>query len=240
MADTGAIGPTDRLRRSPIYRVLEETGAEFTEINGAAVTSDFGGAAGDEIAAARMMAIADLSPLPRIGCKGRGALGWARGRGIEIGDDNNVAYPQPGGEAAARLADTEVLIVDSLAGTGALPHRIAAEWSMDSAEGAYLVNRQGANFWFMVTGARAAEMLAKLCGVDLRPAKFPAGAIAQTSVARTNCIVVRGDLGGAPAYHLLGDSASAEYQWGCLVDAMAEFGGRPVGIEALRRLQSGS
>ena len=96
--------------------------------------------------------------------------------------------------------------------------------------------RDETHAWLAVTGEHAAAMFAKICGVDLRPAKFPAGAIAQTSIARTNCIVIRADLGDTYAYHLLGDSASAEYQWGCLLDAMEEFGGRPVGIAALRRL----
>ncbi|MDH3229930.1 MAG: sarcosine oxidase [Alphaproteobacteria bacterium] len=233
MADTGTIRPTDRLRRSFLYRVLEEAGASFTEINGAAVATSFGPVE-DEIAAARIMAIADLSPLPRIGCKGCGALDRAREHDVEIGDDNNVAYPQAEGELAARLADTEVLILDSLGGAGTLPHRIEAEWSLNSVDGSYLVNRQGASFWFMVTGRHAPGMFAKLCAVDLQPAKFPLGAIAQTSVAQTNCIVIRADLGEVPAYHLLGDSASAEYQWGCLLDATGEFGGQPVGIEALR------
>jgi hypothetical protein len=34
----------------------------------------------------------------------------------------------------------------------------------------------------------------------------------------------------------LGDSASAEYLWDCLNDAMAEFDGAPVGLAALRGL----
>lgn len=237
MADTGAITPTDRLRRSFVYRVLESAGASFADVNGAAVAASFGPVE-DEVAAARMMAIADLSPLPRVGCKGSGALDWTRTHGVTIGDGNNTAYPQPGGELAARLADTEVVVLDGLDGTGALPHRIEAEWSLDGAGGAYLVNRQGANFRFMVTGVHAVEMFAKICAVDLRPAEFPVCAIAQTSVARTNCIVIRADLGDVPAYHLLGDSAAAEYQWGCLLDAMGEFGGCPVGIEALRRLEA--
>lgn len=235
MADTGTIGPTDRLRRSYLYRVLAAAGANFTEINGAAVAADFG-AADAEAAAARIMGLADLSPLPRVGYKGRGALEWARGHGVDIGEDNNIAYRQPDGELAARLADTEVVVIDNLDGTGALPHRLEAEWSMDNADGGYLVNRQGANFWFMVTGEHAPAMFAKTCGVDLRPAKFPVDAIAQTSVARTNCIVIRADLGDTPAYHMMGDSASAAYQWGCLLDAAEEFSGTPIGIEALRRL----
>ena len=39
--------------------------------------------------------------------------------------------------------------------------------------------------------------------------------------------------------HLLADIASAEYLWGAVLDAMAEFGGRPVGLAALRILAEG-
>lgn len=38
------------------------------------------------------------------------------------------------------------------------------------------------------------------------------------------------------SYHLLADTASAGYLWGCLTDAMAEYGGAPVGLSALARL----
>jgi len=237
MADTGAIHPADRPRRSFVYRMLEREGANFSEVNGAAVASDFG-SPDAEAAAARSMAVADLSPLPRVGFKGSGALEWARKQGVEIGDRSNFACRQSGSELAVRLADTELLVLDGLDGTGAMPRRLESGLSTDAAAGVYPVDRQGASFWFLVSGRHGAEMLAKLCAVDLRPEKFPIGAVAQTSVARTSCIIIRGDLGDAPTWHLLGDSASAEYLWECLADAMAEFGGRPVGRGALQRLGS--
>ena len=65
----------------------------------------------------------------------------------------------------------------------------------------------------MVTGEQAPAMFAKICGVDLRPHKFEQGRIAQTSVAKIGAIVIRDYLGELPAYHLLADSASAEYMW---------------------------
>ena len=104
MADAGTIRPTERLRRSFMYRVLEEAGANFTEINGAAVAASFGPVEA-EIAAARVIAIADLSPLPRTGYKGHGALDWARKQGIAISDGNNIAHPQPGGELTVLTDD---------------------------------------------------------------------------------------------------------------------------------------
>ena len=81
----------------------------------------------------------------------------------------------------------------------------------------------------MITGEKASAMFAKICGIDLRAKSFDNHAIAQTSVARSNTIIIRDDLGAVPAYHMLGDSASAGYMWMCLNDAMEEFDGGPVG-----------
>jgi sarcosine oxidase subunit gamma len=96
--------------------------------------------------------------------------------------------------------------------------------------------RRDSHAWFLVSGGAAAAMFAKLCGVDLRPEKFPDLSVAQTSVARISAIVIRDDREGTLAYHLLTDSASAEYLWDCLLDAMTEFEGRPVGLAAVRAL----
>ena len=71
---------------------------------------------------------------------------------------------------------------------------------------------------------------------DLRADRFANLHIAQTSVARTTTIVIRQDLGASVAFHLVFDSASAEYMWLCLDDAMAEFDGRFVGLAAVRKL----
>ena len=79
-------------------------------------------------------------------------------------------------------------------------------------------------------------MFAKLCDVDLRTCKFDDLAISQTSVAHISGVVIRDDRGGQLAYLLLCDSASAAYLWDCLVDAMTEFNGRPVGLAAIRVL----
>jgi sarcosine oxidase subunit gamma len=135
------------------------------------------------------------------------------------------------------------LLLGGLSGDPAPLDAVAAAWRAEphspvppqSLRG-YLLPRRHSHFWFLVSGERAAQMFAKLCGVDLRPGKFADGAIAQTSFARMNAVVIRDDRGGALAYHLLGDSASAAYLWDCLIDAMAEFDGKPVGLAAARAL----
>ena len=94
--------------------------------------------------------------------------------------------------------------------------------------------------WLVVTGAKAPAMFAKICGVDLRPSAFAPGRIAQTSLARMSGIIARQP---GPderlAFHVLADSASTEYLWESLLDAMAELGGRPIGLSAVRSLAGG-
>src|SRR5262249_27179188 len=244
MSPDSSIPPAAHPRRSFIYRVLQQAGARFAPINDAAIAVDFGKPIETEIAQARRMGVADLSGLPRTGFKGAGAGEGLRAQGPAIGPDSNRAYPQAGGELAARLAPTEVFLLDNLAGTGELIRRLNAAWGWGSEKPrtpiGYPTPRAESHSWFMVTGERAPAMFAKVCGVDLRPHRFAVGAIAQTSVAKMSAIVIRADLGGTPAFHLLADSASAEYLWTCVLDAMAEFDGAPVGWSALRKLAGDS
>ncbi len=216
------------MRKSFVHRCLAELGARFDD-GGVAV--GFGRT--DETATARRLGLADLSPLPRTGFKGADALGWLAGQSLAIGEPANRAYGQANGLLAAKLAPTEALILGPLDGDGAAIDRLAAAWSIDTAGACYMVPRRESHAWFRITGGAAPAMFAKLSAVDLRPAKFACHAIAQTSVARLNGIVIRDDLAGIPAYHLLFDSASAEYLWRVLLDAMAEFDGAPIGRDAL-------
>ncbi len=235
----GAPKPTDHLRRSFVYRELLTSGAHFDVENGAAVAADFGEPAREE-AGARRLGLADLSPLPRVGFKGAGTADWLTEQKVSVPPESNQAIAQEDGGLAARLAPGEVLILGALAGADDLPARLSAAWAKapipPKSPRGFLVPRADSHAWFLLTGTDSPAMFAKMCGVDVRPAKFAAGRIAQTSIARLNGIVIRDDKGGLPAYHLLADSASAGYLWGCLHDAMAEFGGLPIGLRALRAL----
>jgi sarcosine oxidase, subunit gamma len=242
MASLTNLDPATLKRRSFIYRRLATAGAEFAEINGGAVAMRYPARGEDEIAMARRMAIADLSVLPHGGFKGRGTVEWLAAQGLEIGADSNKAHRQADGELAARLAPTEIFLLDSLLGTGRLISKLSTAWqwapSTPRPQQGYPTPRQDSHAWFMVTGEKSPEMFAKICGVDLRPARCPIGTIAQTSVAKMSAIVIRADLGTALAYHLLADIASADYLWTCLEDAIAEYKGGIVGLAALRALQA--
>ena len=242
MASLTNLDPATLKRRSFIYRKLAAAGAEFAEVNGGAVAMRYPVRGEQEATTARRMALADLSVLPHCGVKGRGTVEWLTSQGLAIGADSNKAYRQAGGELAARLAPTEIFLLDSLQGTGQLIGKLGSAWQWAPAaprpQQGYPTPRQDSHGWFMVTGEKSAEMFAKICGVDLRPRHCPVGTIAQTSIAKMNGIIIRADLGSTLAYHLLADIASAEYLWTCLEDAIAEYDGGIVGLAALRSLQA--
>lgn len=77
----------------------------------------------------------------------------------------------------------------------------------------------------LLVGARAADVLPKVCGLDFDEAAFPNNHAAQTSLAKARATIIRHDRDGAPAYHLLVGYSLAEYVWGVVFDAMREFDG---------------
>src|SRR5437016_13699656 len=126
------VEPDTQLRRSLIYRKLLELGARFAPVNGGAVAIDFGEDGDDEARLARRLAVSDLSPLPRTGFKGAGAIEWLQSQGVTISAESNRAYRQAGGETALRLAPNEVFIIDSLAGAGGFIANLNAAWHWGS------------------------------------------------------------------------------------------------------------
>lgn len=177
-------------------------------------------------------AVVDLTGLPRVGFRGARSGEYLQSRGFSLPDKPNQAVTQPDGTHVARLSQTEYLLLGSLRDRG---ERIADEevrWEMDHLAN-YLLPREDSHAWLQLSGVHTAEVMAKLCGVDLRSTAFAQGAVAQTSAARINVIVINVSSESLPVFHLLCDRASLEYFKGALMDAMAEFDGRALQIDAL-------
>ena len=223
--------PGSLLGRSFIRRDLEAQGASFRIVNGCEVAADYGGS--DEVRRASSLGLIDLSPLPRIGFKGPNTAAWLDGLNIALPEQSNRATQVRSEVLAARLAPGEALLLGPRDGNGGAIGALERAWSYD-VPGVWPVPRRDASFWFLVVGRHSMALFAKICGVDLRAKAFANGAIAQTSVARTNCIIIRSSVGDLPAYDLLGDSASSGFVLNSILDAMAEFDGTLVGFDALR------
>ena len=101
--------------------------------------------------------------------------------------------------------------VAGLDGLGAQEFMTALDWSHGRA-------------MFRVTGADAARMLNKVCGIDWGDHMTPDGAVLSASVASVAVDLARNDVDGSPSYLVLCDRSFGQYLFDALVDAGDEFG----------------
>lgn len=166
--------------------------------------------------------LVDLTDLPRVGFRGAQAADYLEARGFILPQSPNRSVLQADGSQVARLSQTEYLLLGSFEDQG---ERIAdeeARWELDHRAN-YLLPRQDSHACFLLSGAPIAQVMAKLCGVDLSRQVFQPGAVAQTSAARINVIVIHCGTDDSPAFQLLCDRASRDYFHDALLDALEEF-----------------
>jgi len=75
-----------------------------------------------------------------------------------------------------------------------------------------------------LSGPRGADVLRKVCGIDVSDGITPDGAAFRTSVAAVATDVIRDDAGGALSYLLHCERSSGAYLFGELLAAGSEFG----------------
>jgi sarcosine oxidase subunit gamma len=213
--------------RTPLqYTIAEQEPVVWRAVDDAAIAETIGGIP-------TPLPIVDLSPLPRLGFKGRETIAAMQARGIAIEPQPNRAFRQADGSLCLVLGAGDVFLLGALSGENAGLSALEAGWSLEKETRCYPLPRRDSHAWFAICGKAAPAMFAKICAVDLRLDHFPDLAIAQTSVARISAIVLRVDIGGRPVFHLLFDRSAAQYMLACLVDAASEFGGRLSGFHTL-------
>ncbi|CAM3534754.1 Sarcosine oxidase, gamma subunit family [Vibrio aerogenes CECT 7868] len=162
----------------------------------------------------------DVTTYSRVGIRGEQA-------GAFLAEQNLPVPSQPNQAARAddlivlRLSQKEFWVID-LSHTN---HSVLAnlELLVLNTKGLYRLYCQHSHMMMLINGLSVHRMFAKVCGVDLSEKVFPAGAIAQTSVARTNAVVVRLASGDQEQFLLLADISSAQYLWEAIADAAMEF-----------------
>jgi len=189
----------------------------------------------DEEACVAHLALADLSTHPRIGVRGPGSVGWLGSLGMRVPPGPNSGVQQEDGTVALRLSSEDFMLLSPIVPSSGWQATLSLPRAQARHLSVYMLPRAESHGWFALAGALAHEVLAKLCSIDLRVLKFVNGAVAQTSIARVDGVVARSDLVLTPCFHLLCDSSYTEYLWSCLLDAMKEFAGARVGVEALAR-----
>ncbi len=230
------ITPDKFIRRSFLYRKFDEPQTTWEEVNGYAIVSYVNNKTNN----AQNLALCDLSYLQRIGFKGAGACDWLKTQNIKIPKDINTALTTADDCIVARLGNNDILILDSIKNQSNVPKTLEQSWQQDYSQSnkphGFIVPRQDSHACFSISGVCVAEMFSKLCAIDLRMTKFENNMIVQTSMARLGAIIIRHDLNTLTNYLVLVESASVEYLWDCIIDAMQEFDGQIIGTSALLKL----
>jgi heterotetrameric sarcosine oxidase gamma subunit len=142
------------------------------------------------------------------GRAGRAVAGTLAGAGLLVGAGPGewllLAPPGTAGTVAGHLADLAA---------GSAPDEFVSV--IDLTHGRALVR---------VTGARSADVLARLCPVDLDGEMTPDGTAFRSAVAGVATDVVRDDRDGTISYLLHCERSCGRYLFGALLDAGGELG----------------
>jgi len=163
----------------------------------------------------------DGTAFSRVGFRGQGVERFLVDQGLAVPSAPNQSVLSDTGLVILRLSKTEFWILDI---DNAQDEIIEAlELASKGLSQVYRLYCQHSHAFFVLAGKDLSNMFAKICGVDLSEGAFSVTSIAQTSVARTNAIVVRQDKNGEEVFLLLSDLASSQYLWDAIVDASKEF-----------------
>lgn len=163
----------------------------------------------------------DGTVFSRVGFRGKGVEAFLVAQGLTVPIRPNQSVLSESGAVILRLSNTEFWIVDA----DNTQHQLIAalELASQNVSDVYRLYCQHSHSAFLIKGTDTSTMFAKICGVDLRDNTFAVASIAQTSVARTNTIVVRQVIKDEEVFMLFSDLASSQYLWDAIADACAEF-----------------
>jgi len=233
------MAPTNApVRSTPLYETAQRLGARFIEMGQWRFPEVYTSVEA-EIAAIRAgCGLADVSPHGKVQVEGeaaaqalRAAFGQApeaigAGAAVDAGHlyrlrrDLFFLSTPPGGEVSALARITAAVSQQGVFVT-------ATDLSQALSD-------------LRLIGPASVQVLAKVCGLDFRPAAFPDQTAKYSSLAKTRQLIIRRDFGPLPAYTLLGEASLAAYVWGVVMEAGQEFGIQPVGVGALRALENAS
>jgi sarcosine oxidase subunit gamma len=215
-------------RHSPVHGALARLNPEWGRIGQMPVALNIGDPE-REAALKERLAICDVSALGRFGVKGPNASGWLRDHGVDVPGSANSWSRLPDGQGLIlRLGSNEFLVeggprgsvVESLGG------------SLDSgARGLYPVLRQDASF--LLTGARAGEVMLQVCGIDFDCVDYGARPLFLTRVAVISAVVLPWVEEGTRGFRLWCSYPYGLYLWEELNEIVGEFGGGVVGLSAV-------
>ena len=210
---------------SPVHDALLEYRPEWRECGGARIAWHYRSAAAND-AALPALGLCDLSPLAKLGLTGPHASAWLQQQGVPLPESIYDALRLDDNGWIVRFGRDEFFLESGLGSE--LISKLDANLGR-GRPGIARVERQEATF--LLTGARALEVLAQTCGIDFR--ELPPKQLVISRVAGVNCCLLPEGDDKLPCYRIWVDPTYAVALWDSLAQISAELGGRLVGAAAI-------
>jgi sarcosine oxidase subunit gamma len=212
------------LRTSPLHDAFSAVQPVWDEAHGMRIASRVGG----KDAAIEVLALADLSCLPKAGLKGPLAAQWLKAQGVPVPPEANTWAALPGDGVIARLGRSEFFLEDGA--SGGMAARAGSALG-SGVEGVYPVIRQDCGI--LLAGPRSNELLVQTCNVNFAEIDAAKGIAVMTQMIGVGVLVIRTNLRQLPCYRIWCDPTFAQYFWATLSEIVAELGGGAIGTETL-------
>lgn len=219
------------LRRSPLHTRLREAGAVFDTESGWARARHFGDPEAEYQAGGTSVALSDLSWVGKWQAKGRDL-------DRDLGPSVSGEVPAPGRVAGTRAG----WLCRLTPGEAWFLHQDERpEHHPDSGEEGdgclHFLERTDGLALLALSGPDSRRVLAKLTSLDLRDTARPTGTCAAAPLAGVRVLLVRWDRGRVPAYQIVVSAEYAAYLWDMVLEAGREYGLRPCGLDAWKRVE---
>jgi heterotetrameric sarcosine oxidase gamma subunit len=235
----------DIYRLTPIHHWHAENGARFVIEDGWKRVESYGNAEDEVGSVSTRVGICDVTPLTKIDLQGK-SLNSVLASCLESGPIPDVGFWARGNVHAndgravvrvARLRADRFLILGPEAERQALFNRFRD--LAPAEECAHVTDMTSAFAAFRLSGPESAQVLKRICPINLDGRSFASGQCAQASLARVGAVILRDDIGTLPNYLILVSRDYGEYVWEGVVHVGEKYGMRCYGLSAARRLDQG-
>ncbi len=217
------------MKTSPIQ---QQSSATMIDQNGWALAGQFGDVAGETAVLQNKVGLIDMTGSGLVRIEGKGAAEMLGATDLA----NGSGQPIDGGTLYRIRQD--LFFVHSGVGNGSTIADTLTEQANASEHLITVTNVTNGNSVLLLIGPQSSEVLSCLCALDLHESQFPSGTAKMSSVAKTRQLIIREDINGIPAYHLLGGRSFGRYLWETIIEAGEGVGLGVAGLEALESLSS--
>jgi sarcosine oxidase, subunit gamma len=200
------------IARSPIAPAPPLIVLAGWEVSGRRASADTAGGTG--------LTITDCTPLAKVQLRAPAGGKAAAAVGVRFGR----AARDPAGTLVVGSGPGEWLLLAAPGQAPALESRLASIAAQAPGDHVTWVDLTHGRALMRLTGSPAANVLARVCGIDLSDAITPDGAAFRTSVASVATDIVRDDVSGTRSYLLHCERSSGDYLFSSLLRAGADYG----------------